>query len=159
MRKKSLSIFTSALIALGISATVAAANAPTSGLGKAWPNAQDVSASPHWHVYVFVRDGVRYIQVNDLNGGVHGAVATAGGAVLVLPMGSDQTNVVDATSPTDSVATTPATTTSSSETVYSDSSISITASTLSTGSTQLKVASVTGCDDPVECSTNIAPKP
>lgn len=156
MRKKSLSILTSSLIAIGMSASAMAANSPTSGLGKAWPNAQDVSTSPHWHVYVFTRDGVRYIQVNDLNGGVHGAVATAGGAVLVLPMGSDQTNVVDATGTTNNAAAAP---TSPSETIYKDNAISISAAPLNTGATQLKVASLPGCDDPVECSTNIAPRP
>lgn len=136
-----------ALIAVGMSATSMAQEAPSSGLGQAWPNAPDVSANPHWHVYVFARDGVRYVQVNDANGGVKGAIATAGGEVLVLPIGSDAANVTTAPAADNG--------SSSSETVYNDGDVAISAAVQPTGVVQLKVS--TGCDDPVECSTHIAP--
>lgn len=148
MRKNfKISILAGALLAVGVSATAFAATAPSSGLGQAWPNAADVSASPHWHVYVFIRDGVRYVQVNDLNGGVRGAIATAAGTILVLPMGANAPTVTDSTTAA----------TSTGETVYSDGAIKITATVQSTGATQLSVSSIgTGCDDPIECSTHVA---
>ncbi len=40
----------------------------TSGLGEAMPDAIDLSSDPTWQVYEFERDGVRYVQVNDLSG-------------------------------------------------------------------------------------------
>ncbi len=141
-----LHLLTAALLAIGMSSAAMATDVPSSGLGQSWPNATDVSANPHWHVYVFVKDGVRYVQVNDTNGGVHGAVAAAGGEVLVLPIGSDAQNVTTSTDTTTSVG----------ETVYSDSSLTINAAVQPTGAVQLKV--VTDCHDPVECSTNIAPR-
>lgn len=142
-----LNMLTAALLAIGMSTAAVATDVPSSGLGQSWPNATDVSANPHWHVYVFVKDGVRYVQVNDTNGGVHGAVAAAGGEVLVLPIGSDAQNVTTSTT---------ASTASSGETVYSDSSLTINAAVQPTGAVQLRV--VTDCHDPVECSTNIAPR-
>jgi hypothetical protein len=122
-----------------------AADTPSSGLGQSWPNATDVSASPHWHVYVFVKDGVRYVQVNDTNGGVHSAIASAGGQVRVLPIGS---NAEDTT-------TTPATT-SSAETVYSDDEVTIQAATApTTGVTQFRVSAVAPCSDPEDCTNHV----
>lgn len=141
-----LHMLTAALLTIGMSTAAIATDAPSSGLGQSWPNATDVSSSPHWHVYVFMKDGVRYVQVNDTNGGVHGAVAAAAGEVLVLPIGSDAQNVTTSTDAT----------TSSGETIYSDSTLKINAAVQPTGALQLKV--VTDCHDPVECSTNIAPR-
>lgn len=130
---------------MGLATSAMATDTPSSGLGQSWPNATDVSANPHWHVYVFDKDGIRYVQVNDLNGSVHGAIATAGGQVLVLPIGSDSQNVSTATSTT---------TGTSSQTVYSDSRVTISATPLSTGATQLTVtATCTG--DPLECNTHL----
>lgn len=133
-----------AVLALGLSSIAQATDAPSSGLGQSWPNATDVSANPHWHVYVFEKDGVRYVQVNDTNGGVHSAIATAGGQVLVLPIGSDAQNV-----------TTTASTSTSAETVYDDGTVKISAAVQPTGAVQMAVS--TGCDDPVECNNHIAP--
>jgi hypothetical protein len=96
--------------------------APAAGLGQSWPNTTDVSASPHYHVYVFYRDGSRYFQVNDLNGNVLGAFATAGHQFMILPMG-ETSGVVHVLS---SIATS-ANSNSSTETIYSDKSITITA--------------------------------
>jgi hypothetical protein len=129
----------------------AMAQAPTTGLGESWPNATDVSVSPHYHVYVFVRDGIRYIQINDANGTVRGAVATAGGQTLVLPIGTDASSVqVSQGSAQNATASTAATT----ETVYSDSATQITATPQSNGTTTLDViaASAGLCkNDPTIC--------
>ncbi|MDR3444717.1 hypothetical protein [Dyella sp.] len=72
-----------------------AADAPSTGLGAPWPNAQDVSRDPSWHVYVFARDGVKYIQVNDANGVVRGGVAASsdGSTTMALPLGLGQVAV------------------------------------------------------------------
>ena len=144
-----LHVMTVALLAMGISGTAAATDTPSSGLGQSWPNATDVSANPHWHVYVFVKDGVRYVQVNDTNGGVRSAIATAGGQVLVLPIGQDAQNV--ATTDAAAAATDPA------ETIYDDGSVQIKAASQPSGATTFKVANATGCNDPVECNTHVAP--
>jgi hypothetical protein len=129
----------------------AMAQAPTTGLGESWPNATDVSVSPHYHVYVFVRDGIRYIQINDANGTVRGAVATAGGQTLVLPIGTDASSVQVSQS---SVQNAAASTTATAETVYSDSATQITATPLSTGAVTLDVSNSIGlCSDPTKCNT------
>lgn len=149
LRNMRLHAVSAALLAFGISGAVSATDTPSNGLGQSWPNATDVSANPHWHVYVFTKDGVRYVQVNDNNGGVRSAIATAAGQVLVLPIGRDAQNVTT-TDPTTAA-------TDSSETVYDDGSVQIKAATTSTGVTAFKVAAVSGCDDPVECNNHIAP--
>jgi hypothetical protein len=141
----------STLFAALLSTSVLAHEAPATGLGQSWPNATDVSVSPHYHVYVFVRDGIRYIQVNDLNGTVRGAVAMADRVVLVLPVG------VDAPYVTTQRAQVPVT---NGETVYRDSSTRITATPTNTGAVQLDVATpVTPsgiCTNPFNC-TGVSP--
>ena len=129
---------------LALPASVIAAE-PASGLGQAWPNAPDLSASPRWHVYAFERDGVRFVQINDAAGHVRGAFATAGGQFLVLPMGTGATVTVaaDATAP------------AAGETVYRDDTVQVTASTLADGTLGLRAAQMP-CTDPVECSTHVA---
>ncbi|HKT28817.1 hypothetical protein [Dyella sp.] len=113
--------------AFGLMSTAfAQTSTPTTGLGQAWPNAADVSSNAHWHVYVFYLNGVKYVQVNDLNGTVHAAVGTAGGTTIVLPVGVDAQNV------TTSAASTPS---SSTVTVYSDSSTTVTATPQNNGTT------------------------
>jgi uncharacterized coiled-coil protein SlyX len=89
-------------------------------------------------VYVFYRNGVRYFQVNDLNGNVLGAFATQGHQFLVLPMGatSGVVNVL-------SNAATSANANSSTETIYSDKSITITA----TPAVSNNAAQPQTCDD------------
>ncbi|WP_196240405.1 hypothetical protein [Dyella choica] len=136
-----------ALFAALLSAS-AFAQAPATGLGQSWPNATDVSVSPHYHVYVFVREGIRYIQVNNLNGTVLGAVALADNVVLVLPVGADAQYVTTRTSFAQSAAA---------EAVYSDSSTLVTASPTSTGAVQINVATkpvITPaiCTNPANCS-------
>lgn len=136
--------------ALAVSGTAMAGQFPATGLGQSWPNASDVSSSPRWHVYVFVKDGVRYIQVNDLNGKVRGAFATANGQFLVLPVGADAEN---ASAGPNSSALTTAITGRTGETVYRDGQVRITATRLANGMTALDASST--CNDPVECSTHI----
>jgi hypothetical protein len=100
-------------------------------------------------VYVFLRDGIRYIQVNDANGTVRGAVATAGGQTLVLPIGTDASAVQVSQSTVQNAAASTATTT---ETVYSDSATQITATPQSNGAVNLNVAVSDICTDAAECS-------
>ncbi|WP_284322576.1 hypothetical protein [Dyella acidisoli] len=129
-----------ALTALCVTSIASAqTSTPATGLGQAWPNAADVSASPNYHVYVFVLNGIKYIQINDLNGTVHAAVGTANGTSIVLPVGVDSQNVV----------TSSTTNSSSTETVYSDSSTTVTATPQSNG-TRFTVVDTTTC--PSGCS-------
>lgn len=140
------------LLIFGLSASAFAAQPPSVGLGQSWPNAPDVSPSPSWHTYAFVLNGVRYIQVNDLNGKVIGAVAASGGQFLVLPIGSDAQYVA---TPQQSAATTASTTAQATpQTVYQDSTTQITATVQSTGAVLLN-ATTTGTCDPVECSSHV----
>jgi len=140
----------SGAIALTLS-TSALAQAPATGLGQSWPNTTDVSLSPHYHVYLFVRDGIRYIQINDANGTVRGAVATAGGQTLVLPIGTDASSVQVSQASVQSAADSSASTT---ETVYSDSTTQVTATPQSNGVVSLDVTTNGEglCQDPVECA-------
>ncbi|HKT30541.1 hypothetical protein [Dyella sp.] len=130
--------------------TSALAQAPTTGLGQAWPNAADVSVSPHYHVYVFTRDGIRYVQINDLNGTVRAAVAMADNVVLVLPVGVDAAYVTTQRGTASGNA-------GLTETIYSDSTTRITATVMSTGALQINVATTPVvvpniCTNPVNCS-------
>lgn len=137
------------IAAMGISGFVSAAQSPSTGLGEAWPNTTDVSLSPHYHVYVFVRDGVRYVQVNEEAGTVDAAVATADGTVLALPVGryAEHVQVVHRTASSASAATT---STGATETIYRDATTTITATPQSNGTTQFAVAVL--CSDPTRCS-------
>lgn len=129
--------------------TPAFAQAPATGLGQAWPDTTDVSVSPHYHVYVFVRDGIRYVQINDLGGTVLAAAAIADNVVLVLPVGVDAPYVTTQHGAPSANAST--------ETVYSDSSTRITATPTSTGAVLINVATTPVatpniCTNPVNCS-------
>jgi|GEM_PF-4451563 len=66
-----------------------ATTASATDLGQTWPRVADQSRSPSWHAYEFTLSGVRYVQVNDANGGVHFAAAIGPSSVVVLPIGSD----------------------------------------------------------------------
>ena len=140
-----------ALAALTISTSAMARQFPATGLGQSWPNASDVSSSPRWHVYVFIKDGVRYIQVNDLNGKVRGAIATANGQFLVLPIGTDAEGI--SAGPNASALSTAATG-QAGETVYRDNDVRVTVRSLTNGRSAI-AADTTTCNDPVECSTHI----
>lgn len=128
-------------IAMGLASTAfAQTSAPATGLGQSWPNAADLSSNPNWHAYVFMLNGVKYVQVNDLNGTVHAAVATAAGTVVVLPVGVDAQNV----------RTLRSRASSSTQTVYSDATTTVTATPQSNGTTRFFVAST--CTNPYTCS-------
>jgi hypothetical protein len=149
------------LVVMGLSASAFAAQPLSTGLGQAWPNAQDVSASPHWHVYVFSTNGVQYVQINDLNGNVRGAFAAANGQFLVLPMGRDAQRI---STPQQSVAVnnTVVPLTSYAETVYRDAAVQLNAVPLSDGTTMFTAApattstmAISPCDNPVECNGHV----
>jgi hypothetical protein len=123
--------FLAGLVSLGLT-TVAAAQttAPATGLGQAWPNAADQSASPNWHVYVFERDGIRYIQINDRNGTVHAALGRAGDTIFALPVGVDANNVAISSSVEGGTSALP---------IYQDQAVSVTAVPKSDGTTEITV--------------------
>lgn len=129
------------------SAAFAQTTTPAAGLGQSWPNAADVSSNPNYHVYVFVLNGIKYIQVNDLNGTVHAAVGTANGTAIVLPIGVDSQNVATSQSP---ASTSSSSSSSSAQTVYSDSATTVTATPQSDGTTKFKVLDTDSC--PSGCS-------
>jgi hypothetical protein len=147
------------LVVMGLSASAFAAQPPGTGLGQSWPNAQDVSASSHWHVYAFNSNGVRYIQVNDLDGNVRVAFATANGQFLVLPMGRNAQSLSTPDQPV-SVPSTVVPLSSYAETVFTDGSVQLDAVPMSDGTTQFQATStrnalVAPCSDPVECNTHL----
>jgi hypothetical protein len=133
------------LVAIGLTSTAfAQTSTPATGLGQSWPNAADQSSNPHWHVYVFVLNGIKYVQVNDLNGTVHAAVATAQGTTVVLPVGVDSQNVQTSSSNASSGA----------QQVYSDATTTVTAKPQRDGTTQFLVASA--CSNPYTCSSAVS---
>ena len=137
-------------LAMGMSGIATAGNPPATGLGEAWPNAADVSASPNWHVYVFVLNGVKYVQVNDLNGNVLGAIGSADGKFIILPIGQFSQNV---STPQQDAARSDARPTASATTVYRDNSTVITVTPQSDGTAALTVKAENTCqDDPSECN-------
>jgi hypothetical protein len=119
---------------------------PSSGLGQSWPNATDVSASPHWHVYVFQHHGVQYVQINDLGGKVRAAFATSAGHFLTLPIGSDAARVATPEEPL------PASGNTKGEIVYQDSAVKVLVAPQANGTTATYVAAG-DCHDPIECSS------
>lgn len=135
------------LAGMAVSTAAVAANS-TAGLGQSWPNAQDVSSSPNWHVYVFDRNGVRYIQINDLNGNVRGAFATSSGNYLVLPIGTDAAHVATPQDPQPPAAN------ETGETVYRDNAVQVQVAPQTTGALQIRTAAAM-CQDPVECSSRV----
>lgn len=88
----------------------------STGLGQAWPNVADQSLSPSWHAYVFMLNGIEYVQINDAYGHVQGAVGTVAGTRFVLPMGASAQNfTTTASSATPNTATT----------IYQDANVTI----------------------------------
>jgi hypothetical protein len=151
------------VVVMGLSVAAYAEQAPYSGLGLAWPNAQDVSSSVHWHVYAFTSNGIRYVQINDAFGHVRGAVANIGGQFLVLPMGRDASRISTPQQPV-SLSATVVPLTAYTETLYDDGVTQLQAVPLSTGDTLFTAspapttaaaAADTPCNDPVECNTHI----
>jgi uncharacterized protein (UPF0333 family) len=141
------------LLAMGVSGVTVAGSPPATGLGQSWPNATDVSASPNWHVYVFVLNGVKYVQVNDLNGNVLGAIGTAGGQFITLPIGlyAEYVSTPQQTAITKSNAKSAAVVT----TVYKDGTTAITVTPKNDGTVALTANSLELLcqgNDPSECN-------
>lgn len=115
-------------------------------LGSRWPNAADVSASPYFHVYVFQKAGVKYIQVNDLSGTVRQAIASSGNQLMVLPMGVDAARVTTAQQqvPTATTSTQPVV-------VYQDANTSVVVAPDGAGNLNWKAVTAASCSPP-ECS-------
>jgi len=63
------------------------------GFGEPHPAAADISADPALQVYAFQRDGVVYLQVNDLAGQVKVIIGNAGDAYFALPAGKSAARV------------------------------------------------------------------
>lgn len=120
----------------------------TTGLGQSWPNAPDVSSSPRWHVYVFERDGIRYIQVNDLNGTVRGAFATAGGQFIRLPLGTDAQLVSTPQQPGNAATTSAA---APSQPIYQDNAVKV----MATPQSQNRVMLDAICGNPEDCGVHM----
>ncbi|WP_250627105.1 hypothetical protein [Pinirhizobacter soli] len=142
------SIYRRALVStlLLASASAFAAASPTTGLGQSWPNASDVSASPGYHVYVFEKQGVRYVQVNDAAGTVRGAVAyTDPDTVLDLPIGVDAANWVTVADNTVPAAT---------QQVYQDDAVTVIVAPQPDGSARMMLAPGE-CDNPAQCSIRV----
>jgi hypothetical protein len=121
---------------------------PSTGLGQSWPNATDVSASPHWHVYVFERSGIRYVQINDLGGKVRAAFAASNGNFLALPVGADAARVATPQEPQAAAVGTKG------EVVYHDASMNVLVAPMAAGTVGVYVANG-DCKDPIECSSRI----
>ena len=139
-------LFLAGLLTAGFASTAAAATPPSTGLGQAWPNATDVSASPHFHVYVFERLGVRYVQINDLNGNVRAAFGNAGGDIFGLPIGLDANQLATPSEPSEASAG------ATGETVYQDDSTRVQAAPQPNGTISLRV--MVECKNPAECSVH-----
>lgn len=135
----------------GVSGSALAVQPASTGLGQSWPNTTDVSVSPNWHAYVFVLGGVQYIQVNDLNGNVIGAVGTANGQFITLPIGTSAQLVSTPQQPA-AMATT-AQPVAAPTTVYMDTAVQVTATPQSDGTVRLMAVDAT-CD-PVQCSNHV----
>jgi len=108
-----------------------AATPPVTGLGQSWPNGADYSASPRFHAYVFDKQGVRYVQINDGNGTVRGAVAYIAGQVLELPIGVDANRWTIITTPN---------VPSTGEAIYHDDGMTVRASAQPDGTMRMMVA-------------------
>jgi len=142
------SIYRRALVStlLLASASAAAAESPATGLGQSWPNASDVSVSPGYHVYIFEKQGVRYVQVNDAAGTVRGAIAyTDANTVLDLPVGVDASRWVTVTDNTAPTAT---------QQVYQDAAVTVIVAPQPDGSARMMLAPG-DCDNPAQCSIRV----
>ncbi|KRE90806.1 hypothetical protein ASG87_01330 [Frateuria sp. Soil773] len=118
------------------------------GLGSTWPtDTPDVSLAPGFHAYVWVKSGVKYVQINDAAGNVLVAVATANGIFLPLPMGRSAKLLQ---TPQDG---TTATGGAAGVAIYQDGSVQITAMPQDDGAMVFKAEAT--CTNPVECTTHV----
>ncbi|KAF1007234.1 MAG: hypothetical protein GAK28_01873 [Luteibacter sp.] len=142
---RSSSFYRSAFVALALASASGMACADTTvgtGLGQSWPNAQDVSANPNFHVYRFERGGVHYVQVNDAAGTVRGAIGTIGGEIFELPVGVDASRWSKSTQGTHA-----------GDVVYRDTAITVSIVPQPDGSARLMADQVECKNDPITCGT------
>lgn len=137
------------VMAIALSTSALADSPPAMGLGQSWPNTVDVSPNPGWHAYVFMLGGVKYVQINDINGNVLGAVGTVNGQFITLPIGRFSQLVATPQEPAASPTT--ATPVASPSTVYQDTTTTVTATPLSNGTVLLNAMAC----DPVECNNHL----
>lgn len=135
---KVLGALTLALAFAGVAGGASAAEAV--GLGSRWPQAPDVSRAASFHAYRWESRGVEYIQVNGLNGSPLMAIATAGGNVLVLPIGQGNVAVL---------ASAPQFPAQLGQVVYVNDHVEV---TQADGGFYVRTLEVAPCSDPVECS-------
>ena len=147
MRLSSRSILASLCLALSIAGTAQAQTSFVSGLGQSWPNATDVSSSPNYHVYVFDRNGTRYIQVNDVSGIVRGAFERTTYTIVGLPMGSDAARLATQDQPLPAPAST------AGVVVYDDGAVKVFVAPQADGTTQMS-AVASECKNPLECTSH-----
>lgn len=67
--------------------TASAVQSDSRGIGKAYPSASDVSIDRRWRIYRFERDGIDYLQINDLAGRVHLIIGRVDDLFWELPAG------------------------------------------------------------------------
>lgn len=120
------------LATAGLVAAVQAAPLQSNHLGESRPAVPDVSRSANWHVYLFTKDGIKYVQINDLSDQVRAAFAAGNGSYLVLPIGSDAERV---STPQQAKAAA----ISTGETVYEDGSLRVIGIAQETGGTAWNV--------------------
>ena len=92
--------------------------------------------------------GVKYVQINDSNGNIIGAIGTANGQFLTLPIGRDSQYVVtpnQAPPATSAPAATPTT-------VYQDGTTAIRATPQLNGAIALHAVD---CQDPAACAGRV----
>ncbi|MBB3228430.1 hypothetical protein FHW69_003065 [Luteibacter sp. Sphag1AF] len=143
--KSVLRLMSFALLPLAAHSAFATEKLPSSGLGQSWPNAPDVSASPDYHVYVFERGGLRYVQVNDVSGTVRAAVVSTGSDVIGLPIGVDASRLATPSEAGTVVAD------AAGVTVYADQAVKLVVSPQADGTARLQ-ATTGDCTNPRECS-------
>ncbi|MGF6494976.1 hypothetical protein ABIE56_003174 [Luteibacter sp. 621] len=135
-----------ALITGFVAGPALAASPAVTGLGQSWPNTTDVSSSPNWHVYVFVRGNTRYIQINDAQGVVRGAFARTPYSLMGLPIGSDAGNLATPDEPLPAPAST------STIEVYSGYGVKAYVAPQADGTARLMLVEGDCKNDPIECS-------
>ncbi|MGV7186969.1 hypothetical protein [Xanthomonas phaseoli] len=66
----------------------------STGLGSSYPQARDLSQLSTARVYVFQREGISYLQINDLTGQARTAIGWVENTRWVLPIGADADRTV-----------------------------------------------------------------
>lgn len=135
------------LVTLSLGIGAAHAQTAVTGLGEAWPNTTDISATSGYHVYKFKKGNLTYFQINDANGTVRGAVMRSVTNDLAgLPVGVDASRVATV----DDKLPAPAST--SYTVVYQDGATTLAVAPQSDGTMQLMAVPVE-CKNPVECTS------